>query len=273
MKPPATRGTWGEGGRWLRAMLAAWVLLIATCAAHAEVPPPLVLGTSRPDNSYAGRLLRRTYQELFSRLGIPLEIRITPSARLSMELASDRIDGDVARPLAFAESQPGLVRVDEQILSIGFALWAVNPKYTLQRLDQLPDSGWSVNFTRGVVECERLLQGLLPAGRIVDVTTTIHALSLLHHGRNDLHCGIDLAVLSDAGGPELSGLPPPIKVLGIGEPLPLYFYLQRKHAALLPQIEATLRKMKAEGLLEQYRKEAMAEFKLLLVPKPVAASR
>lgn len=273
MKPPAKWGTWGGAGRWLWATLAGSFLLIAAFAAHADVPSALVLGTPRPDNTYVGRLLRRTYQELFSRLGIPLEIRTTPAARLSLELASDRIDGDMARPLAFAESQPGLVRIDEPILSIGFALWAVNPKYTLQRLDQLADTGWSVNFTRGVVECERLLQGLLPASRVVDVTTTINALNLLHHGRNDLHCGIDVAVWSDAGSPELVGMPPPIKVLGIGDPLPLYFYLQRKHAALLPQIETTLRKMKAEGLLEQYRKEAMVEFKLLPAPKPAAAGR
>ncbi len=158
-------------------------------------------------------------------------------------------------------------------MSIGFALWAVNPKYSLQRLDQLADTGWSANFTRGVVECERLLQSLLPASRIVDVTTTINALNLLHHGRNDLHCGIDLAVWSDAGSPELVGLPPPLKVLNIGEPLPLYFYLQRKHAALVPQIEATLKKMKAEGLLEQYRREALGEFKLLPPAKPAITGR
>jgi polar amino acid transport system substrate-binding protein len=273
MKPPITRGTWGGAGRWLRAMLAGSVLLSSACAVHAQAQPMLVLGTSRPDNTYVGRLLRRTYQELFSRVGVPLEIRTTPSARLSMELASDRLDGDVARPLAFAESQPSLVRVDEPILSIGFALWAVHPKYTLQRLDQLAGSGWSVNFTRGVVECERLLQTLLPASRVVDVTTTLNALNLLHHGRNDLHCGIDLAVLSDAGSPEMAGLPPPLKVLNIGDPLPLYFYLQRKHAALVPQLDVTLKKMKAEGLLEQYRREAMQEFKLLPPPKPATTGR
>lgn len=272
VNPPGTRRAGVQLRSWLCTVLAGWALL-STCHVHAETPPVMVLGTSRPDGSYAGRMLRRTYQELFRRLGIPLDIKVTPTARLTMELASERLDGDVARPWAFADSQPGLVRVEEPIMTIGFALWSLQPRPLLQRLDQLADSGLSVNFTRGVVECERLLQGLLPPQRMVDVTTTGNALSLLHMGRNDLHCGIDVAVLSDAGSAELAGLPPPIKLFSVGEAIPLYFYLQRKHAALVPQIDAMLKKMKAEGVLEQIRRETLVEYKLAPVLKPVAPGR
>ncbi|PQA78109.1 ABC transporter substrate-binding protein [Rhodoferax sp. TS-BS-61-7] len=253
--------------------MLAGLLVLPTGPLLAQTPQGMVLGTSRPDGSYAGRMLRRTFQELFRRLGVPLEMKVMPSARLTVELAADRIDGEVARPLAFADSQPGLVRVEEPIMTIGFALWSIQPRPLLLRLDQLADSGLSVNFTRGVVECERLLQGLLPPQRVVDVTTTVNALTLLQMGRNDVHCGIDAAVLSDAGSAELAGLPPPIKLFSVGEAIPLYFYLQRKHAALVPQIDAVLKKMKAEGVLEQIRRETLVEYKLAPVLKPVAPAR
>jgi len=252
---------------WLCAMGAGWIWLSA-CPVHAQTPPVLVLGTSRPDGSYAGRLLRRTYEELFRRLGVSIEFKTLPSARLAVELTAERLDGEVARPLAFAEGQPGLVRGEEPIMAIGFAMWSLQPRPSLQRLDQLADSGLSVNFTRGVVECERLLHPLLPAQRVVDVTTTVHALTLLQLGRNDLHCGIDMAVLSDAGSAELAGLPPPIKLFAVGEPIALYPYLQRKHAALVPQMDATLKRMKAEGTLEQIRRETLVEYKLSPALKP-----
>lgn len=252
---------------WLYAAWAGWVWLSA-CPVHAQTPPVLVLGTSRPDGSYTGRLLRRTYQELFRRVGLVPEFKTLPPARLAVELSAERLDGEVARPQAFAESQPGLLRGDEPIMTIGFALWSLQPRPALQRLDQLADSGLSVNYTRGVVECEHLLQPLLPAQRLVDVTTTVHALTLLQLGRNDVHCGIDAAVLSDAGSAELVGLPPPVKLFSVGEAIPLYLYLQRKQAAWLPLIDAALKRMRSDGTLEQIRRETLVEYKLAPVLKP-----
>ncbi|WP_294770979.1 hypothetical protein [uncultured Rhodoferax sp.] len=271
--------SWRRGiGGWLSLVLlwGAGALAVPVLAQPAaSVGTPLVLGTSRPDGSYAGRLLRRTYQELFRRMGSAIEVAQMPSARLAMELGSERIDGDMGRPQAFGEGQPGLVRVDEPIMQISFAVWSLQPRPALQRVEQLAESGLTVNFTRGVVECERMLRPWIPVQRLSDVTTTVNALNLLQLGRNDLHCGVDMAVLSDASSPELPGLPPLTRLFTLGEPIPLYFFLQRKHAALVPQIDATLKRMKAEGVLEQIRRETLAEYKLFpaqkLQPAPPAA--
>lgn len=252
--------------QWLVSGLAiglGWLLLASV---HAQPAPLLVFGTPRPDGNYSGVLLRRIYQDLFHRVGMPIEIRTMPTARLALELASGHVDGDLGRPWAFADSQPTLIRVDEAVMDIGFALWSVNPKIVLNRLDDLVASGYSVNFIRGVTECEKYLQTQLPSNRIADVTTTASALSMLHYGRNDLHCGADLAVLSDAGSQELAGRPPPIKLVNIGKPLSLHLYLHSKHAALVPQLVATLKKMKAEGAMDRLRKETLREYNLPYTP-------
>lgn len=237
-------------------------LLLSCTTLWAQTPTALVLGTPRPDGNYGGVFLRRIYTELFSRLGIPVEIRTLPTARLALELSNGNIDADIARPLAFAESQPHLVRTEEPVLEITYALWASNPAVKLNKLEQLRQTDYTVTFTRGIVYCEETLKSVLPEARVVDVTTTLNAINMLHHGRNALHCGVDFAVLSDAGNAEFSGRAPLIRVLNISKPDPLYLYLQRKHAALAPQAAAALRKMKTDGTMERLRKDTLREFNL-----------
>ena len=242
-------------------LLVQCFLWLFSLGAQAQTPG-LVLGTPRPDGNYGGVLVRRIYAELFTRLGVPIEIRTLPTARLALELANGNLDGDIARPLAFADSHPQLVRVEEPVLEISYALWATNPSVKLSRLEQLRASNYTVTFNRGVTYCDETLKSLLPEQRVVDVTTTVSAIHMLHYGRNELHCGIDFAVLSDAGGAEFAGKPPLLRVLTISKPEALFLYLQRQHAALAPPAAAALRKMKADGTLERLRKETLREFNL-----------
>lgn len=244
------------------AALVALCLLFPSPNLQAQTATALVLGTPRPDGNFAGAYLRRIYAELFGRLGIAIEIRTLPTARLALELTNGSIDGDLSRPLGFTESQPSLVRADEPVLEIVYALWAVNPNIKMNKLEQLRQSSYTATFTRGVLQCEEALKSVLPEQRVVDVTTTASALNMLHHGRNELYCGVDIAVLSDAGSPEFAGKAPLLKVMNIGKPDLLYMVLQRKHAALVPQINTTLHKMKTDGTLERLRKEALREFNL-----------
>lgn len=244
------------------AALVALGLLISGPPLWAQTPTVLVLGTPRPDGNYGGVFLRRIYTELFSRLGVPVEIRTLPTARLALELSNGNIDADIARPLAFAESQPQLIRTEESVLEITYALWASNPAIKLNKLEQLRQTDYTVTFTRGVVYCEETLKSVLPEARAIDVTTTFNALNMLHYGRNELYCGVDFAVLSDAGNVEFAGKAPLIRVLNISKPDPLYLYLQRKHAALAPLVSGALRKMKADGTMDRLRKDSLRDFNL-----------
>lgn len=244
------------------AALVALCLLLPGTSVWAQTPTTLVLGTPRPDGNFAGSYLRRIYSELFSSVGVPIEIRTLPTARLALELANGSIDGDLGRPWGFAESQPNLVRIDEPVMEIVFALWTLNPAIKLSKLEQLRTLPYTATYTRGVVQCEEVLKSALPAQRVVDVTTTASALHMLHYGRNELYCGVDVAVLSDAGSPEFAGKAPLLKVMNVAKPDAIYLYLQRKHAALVPQISTALRKMRTEGTLERLRKEALRDFNL-----------
>lgn len=241
------------------ATLLAGLLLVP---ALAQEPPTIRLGTPRPDGNYAGALLRRIYQEAFQRMGVRLEIATLPTARLTQELANGRIDGDLARPSAFGEQIPSLLRAEEPVQDMVVALWGIRPSIQLERLDQLGASGYTVNYVRGVVQCSDALQGLLPASRLHDITATSNALWMLHYERNDLHCGVDIAVLSDAGSPEFAGKAPLRKVLTLGQPTPLYGFFLPRHAALVEQFSQTLRAMKRDGTLERIRSATLRSYQL-----------
>jgi hypothetical protein len=81
---------------------------------------------------------------------------------------------------------------------------------------------------------------------------------MLLSGRADYYCDVDTAVQNALGSTELKGVTTIRKVLLL-QAAPLYPYLVRRHADLAPRLAATLRAMKAEGLIERFRQEAMQD--------------
>ncbi|MGQ0709476.1 MAG: hypothetical protein ACT4NV_06955 [Rhodoferax sp.] len=237
-----------------------WLGALPQARAQAA-PTRLVLGTPSPENNFVGAYVRRIHRELFARLGLGVDFLTLPVARLNVETANNRVDGDSARALAFGQSQPQLIRVAEPVMEVNFALWAINPSYLLSSPEQLAGSGYSVSFDRGTLVCEQFLKEHLPAQRIVDVTTLTSALEMLHYGRHELHCGIDITVLAYASE-FFPRKPPPLRLFNLGKPTPLYAYLQPQHAALALPMAAALRKMRADGTLERIRRETLRDFEL-----------
>lgn len=236
---------------------SAWA--IASTPPATGALPTLVLGTPSAENTYAGSYLRRLYRELGRRTGVRIDVTTMPVARLTVEVANDKLDGDTARALAFAQAQPQLLRLEEPIMEAQLALWATDPHVKLARLGDLGASGYAVNYARGMLICENALKPQLPAERLIDVTGAVQAIEMLHYGRNALHCAIDISILSEARE-FLPGKPMPLRVLNIGKPMSLYLYLQPRHTTLVPGLEQALRRMRQDGTQERLRRETLQEF-------------
>jgi hypothetical protein len=245
-------------------LLVAW-LCACTAWATASTPPAtsalptLTLGTPSADNTFAGSYLRRLYRELSKRTGMRIEVTTMPVARLSVEVANDKLDGDTARALAFAQAQPQLLRLGEPVMEVQLALWATDPRVKLARLEDLGPSGHAVTYPRGMLICENALKPQLPLERLIDVTGAVQAIEMMHYGRNALHCALDISVLSEAQE-FLPSKPMPLRVLNIGKPMSLYLYLQPRHTALVPSLEQALRRMRQDGTQERLRRETLQEF-------------
>jgi hypothetical protein len=244
-------------GRYL--LIAGLLALFAVlpCPIRSEPLRPFVMVTDQPETTYEGKWQRRAYEEAFKRLGVPLEVELMPTQRVSAMVDSGAVDGQFMRVPAYAETHPEQVRVDEPIYEVGFALWVSNPALTLSRLQDLAATGWIGIYRRGVELCQRSLSPLVPAERLSSVATEHDGLRMLLTGRVDYFCEIDAALQSALYSPEFKGVASVRPLLTIGDRIVLYPYLHKKNAELAPRLAAVLKGMKAEGLLERFRQEAL----------------
>lgn len=224
----------------------------------AAGPAAFTMGTDHDETTLSGKWARRIYVEAFRRLGVPLEIAVFPTRRLSAVVEEGAVNGEFLRVYDYAAAHPNLLRVEEPVTEISFALFAAPPAQRLSRLEDLPATGWSGDFRRGVLVCENALKPLLPAERLGDVGSTAQGIKKLLAKRADFLCDTDMAVITELLTPEFKGTPALAKLLEI-KSLALYPYLHKKHAELAPRLAATLKKMKAEGLIERYRLETERE--------------
>ena len=224
---------------------------------RSEQPAPLVIVTDQPENTYEGKWQRLAYREAFRRLGVPLEMELMPTQRVTAMVDSGAVDGQFMRAAAYADAHPEQVRVDEPIYEVGFALWVSNPALSLSRVQDLAATNWIGIYRRGVELCQRSLSPWVPADHLSSVATEQIGLRMLVNGRVDYYCEIDAALQSALYAPEFKGVASVRPLLTVGDRILLYPYLFKKHADLAPRLAAVLKAMKAEGLLERFRQEAL----------------
>ena len=240
-------------------LLFAGLLLLLAVLPHPLVAEPLrpfVMVTDQPETTYEGKWQRLAYQEAFKRLGVPLEVELMPTQRVSAMVDSGAVDGQFMRVPAYAAAHPDQVRVEEPIYEVRFAIWASNPALSLPRLEDLAATNWIGVYRRGVELCQRSLSSLVPETRLSSIATEYDGVRMLLSGRVDFFCEIDAALQSALYSPEFKGVNSVRPLLTIGDRVVLYPYLYKTHADLAPRLAGVLKAMKAEGLLDRYRQEA-----------------
>lgn len=237
--------------------LKSWAVVLGLVLA-APMATGLELGTSQTEDTLAGRLQRRIYREAFRRLNLPLTFSVMPLQRLSAEADQGQVDGEVARVPGYGADHPELIRVEEPVYDITWALFTTNPTLRLPQLGALTKTSWRATYLRGVAICANALKPLLPPDRLIDVSSDAQGFSMLRMGRSEVHCTADLSALTLQHSPEFKGVNILRRVADIGT-FPLHPYLHRRHAELAPRLATTLKQMKAEGLIESYRAESLRE--------------
>lgn len=228
--------------------LVAALSLDGTCPAGAGV---LVLSTyNDPPNATADHtgVCDLILTEAVKRLGLALEIVNLPAERALIEADSGRDDGTFARVEGMERQYPNLIRVAEPITTFEFVAHTAGAAFTPAGWESLRPyhvgiiTGWKIleNNITGAASLTRvrdddLLFGLLAAGR-VDVAVY------------DRRQG--LAAIRRLGLRGIAALEPPLAVR------PMYPYLHRRHAGLVPALERALRGMRADGTLRRITVEA-----------------
>jgi polar amino acid transport system substrate-binding protein len=243
----------------LLALLTLNFALLATsmplqCQGMAKAP--ITLSADQDETTYAGRWVWLIYTEAFKRLDLDFKLSANPMIRQSIMADAGQLDGEVARVYGYGDTHPNLVRVEEPVLDLAFSLYSANPALRAQRLEDLSVGNWRGEFRRGVGVCEKVLKEIFPAERLSDVTTSEQGAKKLLADRTDIYCDNEVSMARVLHSREIKNVASIRKLFSLGSPIPTYPYLHKKHAQLAPRLAATLKKMKEEGLMETYRRQA-----------------
>jgi polar amino acid transport system substrate-binding protein len=238
-----------------RLLLAGFLFISAAsvqCQPSQDAAKPFVMAADGESTTFGSRWVLLIYTEAFKRLGIPFRLDNYPLARREALVQEGVVDGETSRVYSYGDSHPKLLRVEESLIDLSFSLYTTNPALHLAQLQDLRATNYRVEYRRGILICENTLKRVVPSERISDVSTQNQGLLKLLAGRTDLYCDIDVYVLQELQSAEFKDAKVR-KVIDIGEAVPTYPYLHKKHADLAPRLAAVLKQMKSEGLIKAYR--------------------
>lgn len=183
----------------------------------------------------------RVVQAAARRAGIPASARVVPAERALALANSGATDGDVGRIAGLEKQYPNLLRVPEPVYQ--YAAYA----FALNKLDV--SAGWEslrghgICIRRGIKLFELRTEGM--QRQVLEDEASI--VRMLRNG------GCELALLepdSPVVKAELVAHPPLFKLLPPLEVAPLYLYLHKSHAGLVPRFAEALKQMRQDGTLQ-----------------------
>jgi hypothetical protein len=256
-RKPARQSSFSAVRRGLARLLVLAGALTPAWPAASQTPvlpvKPFIMTLDSAADSYAGQWARLAYREAFRRMNITVEIVDYTLARRTALIEAGAVDGEGSRIAAYADAHPELIRVEESLIDFTFSIYTASPKLAARRLEDLPANA-VVEYRRGVLMCENTLKKLIPAARLSTITSIDQGIKKLQAERTDAYCDLELYVREALHGAEFRGGATVRKLFDIAS-VPTYPYLAKRHADLAPRLAATLKQMKAEGLLDSYHKQ------------------
>jgi polar amino acid transport system substrate-binding protein len=224
----------------------------------------LILAIGLPNNGCADSVLQlanfsigkqslseKVLEQAYKRLNIKMNIVYFPAARTLWLANNGTVDGEVARLAGVEKTYSNLLRVNVPVAIISMSVYTkARTNFTVQGWQSL--TPYRIAYLRGIKVIENKLQGLSAEG----VTSHEQALMMLEHDRVDV-------VIADANQafmilptyPDIKMLTPPVYSF------PVYHYLNKKHADLVPKLEAVLQQMTDDKTIERITSESVSGVK------------
>ncbi|MBF0324283.1 substrate-binding periplasmic protein [Magnetospirillum moscoviense] len=213
-------------------ILALLVLLVAAWPVRGET---LVLSQGINDPLPARALL--ILREAYRRLGITIETEQVPNERAIVLADSGQTSGDLIRIAGLSATYPNLIQVPEPVVTFESTAFTAGLTF--------PVKGWeSLRPYRLCVLRGNKLAEINTEGMNREIVGTIEGM-----GRMVIAGHCEVAVLGRQvwlevdrhGLRPLISLDPPIQVV------PLYHYVHRRHADLVPRLAKVLKELNADG--------------------------
>ena len=228
-----------------------FVFLLCSAAVHAA--PQLAINTGfKPPVSDIYRLIM---EDAFARADLSVDFREVAAER-SIALANDGVDdGDCCRIWEVDSLYPNLVRVPVPVIQVDFVAFVKNADL---RLSGSEDWAALAPFEVGVVSGWKILETGLektPPRYVYSLSSPQSLFAMLARERIQVATIGRLVGYQTLLDMKLSG------VRVVEPPLvsrPLYLFLHKKHAELVPRLTETLETMRGEGALSGYYRRIVA---------------
>ncbi len=222
-------------------------LMTASAAAQDRT---IHLNTSLPGTKAIFESLMR---KVFAENGLEISVQILPPERSLYQANIGQDDGDGPRVAGLEKLYPDLVMVPEKIWDMRFCGFSKNTGIRLDGWDSLKP------YRVGIIRGWKILEQNITDTKYLEITGDAnHLFQLLDKDR------IEIGVLSRLEGLDMIRKKNLQGISILSSPLAereMFFYLHKKHGALVLKIAATLKRMKENGeygnIVENALKEAL----------------
>lgn len=238
--------------RMIAVALSLWLALFATPVAADSGPdqrPELVFTTFSGQGM--GTLFGRILSKAYARIGYRISIRHAPAARALRLSDCGKVDGEAARAPVIEKRYRNLIRVPTPLYRSTIVVYT-----KLRSIDT--GQGWDalrphkVGAVLGYKFIEKKTRCM---DRILSLSHD-QLFAMLDNGRVDVAVSTSLEALGNYEASKSKG------ICALAPPLSrqfMYHYLHRKHAPLVPVIDASLRKLREDGTMKALELELIEE--------------
>lgn len=187
---------------------------------------------------------RQILIEAYKRLNIKIVFITLPAERSLWAVNNGIVDGEASRMVGLDKIYSNLQMVKIPVEFISMYVYTKDVHFTVQGWQSVKP--YRIAYQRGVKVVEQNLNGL----PIESLATIDQAFVMLEHNRVDV-------VIADAfQAANLLPKYPAIKMLTPAiDSFPVYHYLHKKHADLVPKLETVLQQMTADKTIERINRE------------------
>ena len=194
----------------------------------------------------------RVLKEAYAKLGIDIEMRELPGERALRTSNSGEVDGEVFRIANVQKKYKNLIPVPTSINILQGIVFVKDKKFKVDGWTSLKP--YKIGTQIGIKFVERGTKGM----RRTMVQTNEQLFKMLSANRIDIavvaHTN-GLKTLKKTGIKGVKALKPAVQTY------PLYHYLHKKNAQLIPKLDLVLKKMQQQGRIDEIRELVINELK------------
>lgn len=198
----------------------------------------------------ATSIAERVVTEAYRRLGLPVQVRHLPGERSLRSANNGDTDGELYRKLGMERDYPNLVIVPVPLLTYEIVIFTQGTHFVVNGWDSLRP--YTIGYVKSIKIVEQNTQGM----RVEVAGTLRQAFLKMTLGRSDVVVAnrtSGLAALKELNLTDIKVLSPPLATF------PVFHYLHKKHAALVPRLTAVLQQMQKDKTIDTLQKAVMVE--------------